>query len=765
MSSLDSPGGTFPALDPDVQDGLSVALIALGEARLDGEHWRRAEELLREIGAAVSAGDNAALRRLITRLEMVMSRRRGPGADRGPIEPAPAGVRAGVRRVAVLGAGLAGPASDDAVPGSVGRGPEPGAAGQPRVRYVNSVLARAGTEEPVPLGRPLAPATRYDLLVNIGAARPGSLLPASEHARWPDEPLPDGDLRLRAVLRLDGMPRPLAVTLTLPRWGESFACECPPDGEHLPRCAPTGWARFAVTTPDRECRWRGELIIYYQVVAVHAQRLDLPAGGPAAEGPRATMLYRLTTSFSNLRPLADRSASILLAPGEGGLSSVTVNGLRFAGGPVSVAARAADEAYHAARYSLYTRQVTPEPAPALLYDAGFGKGARAFEADLRVLARVGAAVYQKVFGDTGVGNLLQALIRQEAGLRQRPPVLCVADAAGSHASDPGIPWSLLYDLPVGANPDDYTICESVAMFGPGGGLPGGTERGAAPVPMQCPVGHTGQTDVVCPWGFWGLSSVLEQPPSITGDASAVVTSAAEPPAVLFAAGTGLDPDITTRHLTTLRTDLGDALQDVQIRSKDALATALDEERLDVAYLYCHCDYQYLTPESAPSQLLRFGDARIGPLDVTMWARANWSNPHWPTRKPLIVLNGCHTVEVSTATLSSFVEAFVQNAGASGVLGSEVAMEQGLASRVLETFLRWFAAGASVGEALREVRWDLFRRGNVMGLAYTAYCLSGLRLRPLAPAGGPVVDGPVVDGPVVDGTVVDGTVAGGTKERA
>jgi hypothetical protein len=113
----------------------------------------------------------------------------------------------------------------------------------------------------------------------------------------------------------------------------------------------------------------------------------------------------------------------------------------------------------------------------------------------------------------------------------------------------------------------------------------------------------------------------------------------------------------------------------------------------------------------------------------MWASALWSNPHWPTRKPLIVLNGCHTVEASSATLSSFVDAFVRDAGAAGVLGSEVAVEQGLASLILETFLRRFAAGATVGQALHEVRWDLFRRGNVMGLAYTAYCLSGLRIRP------------------------------------
>ena len=33
----------------------------------------------------------------------------------------------------------------------------------------------------------------------------------------------------------------------------------------------------------------------------------------------------------------------------------------------------------------------------------------------------------------------------------------------------------------------------------------------------------------------------------------------------------------------------------------------------------------------------------------------------------------------------------------------------------------------VGMALRSVRWRMFSSGNLMGLAYTPYCLAGLTL--------------------------------------
>jgi len=97
-----------------------------------------------------------------------------------------------------------------------------------------------------------------------------------------------------------------------------------------------------------------------------------------------------------------------------------------------------------------------------------------------------------------------------------------------------------------------------------------------------------------------------------------------------------------------------------------------------------------------------------------------ASPTRPNRKPLVVLNGCHTTDFTSGTLSDFVSAFVNRAGAAGVIGTEVAIEQNLAGFLMEIFLTNLAAGMATGEALRDARWQLVGYGNVMGLGYTPY---------------------------------------------
>jgi hypothetical protein len=152
--------------------------------------------------------------------------------------------------------------------------------------------------------------------------------------------------------------------------------------------------------------------------------------------------------------------------------------------------------------------------------------------------------------------------------------------------------------------------------------------------------------------------------------------------------------------------------------------------MDIAYLYCHGVYHKPAANALPTPVLRFGISMLDPVEVANWRRAvGWPRPHWPDRKPLIVLNGCHTTELTTATLSNFVDAFANRAGAAGVIGTEVTVEQGMAGWVAEQLLQLLVDGTTAGEALRTVRWRMINRGNVMGLAYTLYCLAGLRLRP------------------------------------
>jgi hypothetical protein len=584
------------------------------------------------------------------------------------------------------------------------------------VRFVNTVLAKAGADTPVAADQPLLPSTNYDLLINIGARHSASLLPASD-ADWPADQLPRGDLRLRAVLCLDGSPDPLVESMTLPERGDSFTCSCSADSAHEEWCRPRAWVRFTFTTPVGDGSWGGELIIYYETVAVHAQRLLLPLGEGRAAGTRAILIYRLTKSFANLGDLDGRTASILVAPDH---ARVIVNGLSFVDNPIAVESNAADQAARAGRDLLYDIHLNTDGTSR--YSEGQRKSQAAFEADLRLLARAGAEIYERLFADESAWRTLPTLIRHEARARTLPAVLCVAEPTSVQQRGGSIPWSLVYDLPIGADPSRYQPCDSIRLFGP--------EESPHDIPAHCPISdHTDESDVLCPFGFWGLSCLIEQPPSADRDAVRVVTTDQTPVSLLMACGSGLDTDITSRHVSTLKTRLGQALSTKPIDNTAALAAALAQEAMDIAYLYCHCGYQKLSNRAVPSPFLRFGEDLIGPLDIANWARSSgWPRPHWPKRKPLVILNGCHTVEMTSGTLSTFVSAFVNRAGAAGVLGTEVTIEQDLAGLLGEIVLDQLAGGASIGAALRSARWQLINLGNVMGLAYTPFCLSGLRLR-------------------------------------
>jgi hypothetical protein len=647
---------------------------------LEPESWQLVEEILAAVESALRSGDAVALDTARYDLRAVAGRHR---EKQKAGRPPPATVISRLHSMV----------DSFVVTEAMAQGPAPS-----EVRCVNTRLTGAGQESSIPRNRPLAPATRYDVLLNIGAPHPDSLLPADEAGSWPGELLPGGDLRLHALLRCDGMDRPSVLPFTLPERG---------DGP---------WVRFPLTTPRQDGVWRGQLAIYYENVVVHAQQLELPVG--AADGaPRSVPVYRLTTSFADLAQLRGRTASMLLSPDA---SRLLVNGESLVDSRFSIDTNKADNASRAARDLLFDIHLdVSDGTYRSRYDDEFRKPRDEFLQDLRRLALAGRQVYCALFDDASVSWSLPQAIRHAAAEHGRPAALCVAEPPGVQQREAPIPWSLVYDLPVDEDLQDYEPCESMRWFGPGG------DRG--PTPPHCPVDHAGAINVLCPFGFWGLSCLLEQPPSTDSGTTAVVYQAVEPPAVLVAVGSDLDDDLTARHLDALRRGLGDATAGPPIDSKDALGAALAAERMDVAYLYCHCGYLRLSERAAPSVYLPFGGKRIGPLTIDAWA-AGWPRPHWPTRKPLVVLNGCHTVDTTSSTLVSFVKAFIGTAGAAGMIGTEVTLEQGLAGRFMEHFLERFVRGATVGEAMREARWRLLALGNVMGLAYTPYCLSNLRIR-------------------------------------
>ena len=286
-----------------------------------------------------------------------------------------------------------------------------------------------------------------------------------------------------------------------------------------------------------------------------------------------------------------------------------------------------------------------------------------------------------------------------------------------------VPWQILYDLPMEHPERELHTCLSVQDYGPGG-------SGAWPPPATCPhVGdHAGKRAVLCPWGFWGLAHLIEVPePPKERSLDHFVTVEPTMAAVLAGTGAGLNDRQLTAHLGQLsrRVTGFPAPPEGVITAAAALGEALEPATMDVVYLISHAERSGVLDLGSA---LVFPDGRLESKDVAAWTLDYWPADHWSDRHPLIVLNACHTAEIVQSMLGGFVTYFV-NGGAAGVVGTETLIDQMTASVAMEHFLAEFSAGATVGEAIRVMRWRLLALGNLLGFCYTPYCAASLRLRP------------------------------------
>jgi hypothetical protein len=584
---------------------------------------------------------------------------------------------------------------DYGLPGLPAVAPHPG--GRP-VRHVNVLVAPAGGSGYA--RGPLPADTDLEVLCSIGALDPRSLTAAAVDATFPDEFLPDTALDLTALLTVDETVRTAEL--------------------HVPARRDSATVRLPLAGRPRGTVIEAELGLYYQVTLVHLIALVLPVEG-AGGVPTATVIHRLSTSLADLAPVADRSMSVSVSAPPG-RARFLVNGTEFEARALLAEPSRVDTAARTVRTQLYDAHFrTVRGREVTRFDRRQGKSVADLTDDLRQLAHCGRKVYLEMFGAPSVARTLPHFLRAESRDRQRPPMIQIIDPT-TRATP--VPWAAVYDLPLGSDPVAYRPCPSIRDYGPGG-------RGQE-APVRCPYEddhrkENGQwrANQLCPWGFWGLSTLLEHPPhAVERDLAAVVGAA---PARVFLAADGPDLDDRGRraHISALRATLGDELDYVDQPGADALAAALGGD-VDVVYLFCHCGRDFPAAGAPPDPYLHF-DRKITPTDVNQWIETTWPVDHWSNRRPLVIINGCHTVETLSGSLSDFVVAFTSWAGGAGVIGTEVTVDQPVAALAMELFLDTLRT-RPVGEALRSMRWAMIGRGNVMGLAYTPYCLANLVLR-------------------------------------
>jgi len=242
---------------------------------------------------------------------------------------------------------------------------------------------------------------------------------------------------------------------------------------------------------------------------------------------------------------------------------------------------------------------------------------------------------------------------------------------------------------------------------------------------DCP--HALDETVVCPGGFWGFRHQVGLPQSTRS------RTAAEPPHGPPSSGlgpvyfvgrphcvVGVASEFAGRHPTEV-SERGDDSSRPVIADRARLLSALREGRAPhLVYLFCHG----VSDRGLPA-------LRVGPAgsDLIGTETIGDGRIYWADTRPLVVLNGCHTTAIEPRYAMNFVNAFVRNAGAAGVVGTEITTFESLAVAFGDLLIAaWFTPETGLGEAIRAARLGLLSAGNPLGLVYTSYATPQLRLK-------------------------------------
>lgn len=332
--------------------------------------------------------------------------------------------------------------------------------------------------------------------------------------------------------------------------------------------------------------------------------------------------------------------------------------------------------------------------------------------DLLDLARKGYDLYDAIINDlagsSGAADTLAELMRT-------PGVIQIALV---HSARHYVPAALIYDHPLDTDVGDYSLCPTFKDAFQGAQ----SLEDCACFQGECP--SRGDDTVVCPSGFWGFRHALGLPLSINAapDLTPEIPYRENP---RFAVCVWAGPDFTQRadHEAALQA-LPPGLSWSHAVDRGTVFTLLLTAAPHVVYFYCHGGVK-----ANGTPYIQVGS----PAQRGLITRSNirskgirWGVPAGSPR-PLVFINGCHTTALEPETALDFVGAFVENAAASGVMGTEITVFEPLACAFGEEFMRRLLAGSPVGEAVRGARLALLKAGNPLGLAYVPFATADLKL--------------------------------------
>lgn len=347
--------------------------------------------------------------------------------------------------------------------------------------------------------------------------------------------------------------------------------------------------------------------------------------------------------------------------------------------------------------------------------------------DLALLAEVGWGLYSQLVSG-------RDRERVNSVLAERPDQIIEV----AHTLLPKvIPWALVYDRRYSnnttADPNgklyDFGVCPA-ALPAADGALPDvecGVTKNCLLTASGSGGGHYCGDTVVCANRFWGFRHQVELPAQ---QADGGELPAAASPKVQAGTnvrvGVGMHGGLTfaQTHDAEVQSLVGNAPRDTTLafreydsnRVRHALERTLD---LDVIYFYCHAEgtqadasLRFRLPEPEALE----GRLTPGDLDGEIWAH-----------HPIVILNGCRTAAFSVDALSPFLVTLIRDREASALLATEIAVWEPLARAFAGEFMAALLDSRTAGEAVLRARRKLLALKNPLGLSYTLYGVSNLKL--------------------------------------
>lgn len=277
------------------------------------------------------------------------------------------------------------------------------------------------------------------------------------------------------------------------------------------------------------------------------------------------------------------------------------------------------------------------------------------------------------------------------------------------------PWSLVYDKDLTVS-DDNVVCENFLQLLRKGGPPGFLGPQVC-LDIRCP--YQDDTNIVCPWGFWGFKHTVEQPlsaPQEDGeDGQRGKTDLKLEIKVDKNLSFLMGVSETLKHLDAHIGEIKAFVTPDVRNSRQQIGLGLKHTDLHIVYFYCHGG------RTGGKTWLGVGKKeKLYPGDLKAW------HIMWPVSHPLVFINGCHTVDMTPDDLLHFNK-MLSYCWASGVIGTEIIIPETLARHFAKGFLEDFLRGEKIGEVIKRQRLLLLERYNLLGLVYTPYCSADLQV--------------------------------------